>query len=110
MQNRVWLRCFFSLVLSVGIEIQPLQPPGDPQAVQEDNGSSHDAKTAQAGNVAPDFGTEQAAATAALQARLEQQQQLAALRQQVAERHGAAIAMASTTTSAGNRRRTSPHK
>jgi hypothetical protein len=87
------------------IEIQPLQPPGDPQAP--------DAKTSQAGNVAPDFGTEQAAATAALQARLaQQQQQLAALRQQVAERHGAVLAMASTTaaTSAAKCRGNSQRK
>jgi hypothetical protein len=87
------------------IEIQPLQPPGDPQAP--------DAKTSQAGNVAPDFGTEQAAATAALQARLaQQQQQLGALRQQVAERHGAVLAMASTTaaTSAAKCRGNSQRK
>jgi len=94
----------------VVIEIQPLQPPVEPQGAQANKGSALDAKTSQAGNVAPDFGTEQAAATAALQVRLEQQQQqLSALRPQVAERHGAAIAMPSTTTSAGNCRRTSPH-
>jgi hypothetical protein len=79
------------------IEFEEYKPAGDAQAAQANNGT-------------PDFATAQVAATAALEARLEQQhQQLRNLQQQVADRHPA-IAKLSNTTSAAKCRATSPRK
>ena len=89
------------------IEVESLEPAGDAEgpdsvpAAQANKGSTTSAPTPQGGAEAPDFTMQQAGATTAMHARLEQQRrELSQLEQQVADQRQKAVAMQSAPSSA----------